>query len=135
MENKIYLFCSGGMIEAPEDWYNGLKESEFTDSYEGILQGSYMHPTEEQIAFNLANPNLDLYHAFYMIPKEVSTINEETRTRRERLYIGNTDKLYMAYIKYKEFNEDEKAAEAYQKWKSAVEKIEQENPYLQDDKE
>ena len=27
MEEKIYLLCSSGMIEAPEDWYKGLKES------------------------------------------------------------------------------------------------------------
>ena len=86
MEEKIYLLCSGGMIEAPEDWYKGLKESEFVDSYEGLLQGGYMHPSSEQIEFNLANPNLDLYNAFYMIPKDTTIVNEEIRKRRENLY-------------------------------------------------
>ena len=104
MEEKIYLLCSGGMIEAPEDWYKGLKESEFVDSYEGLLQGGYMHPSSEQIEFNLANPNLDLYNT-------------------------STDRLYMAYVKYREFGEEEKAAAAYQEWREAVEKIKQDNPY------
>ena len=85
MEEKIYLLCSSGMIEAPEDWYKGLKESEFVDSYEGLLQGGYMHPSSEQIEFNLANPNLDLYNAFYMIPKDTAVVNEEIRKHRENL--------------------------------------------------
>ena len=104
MEEKIYLLCSGGMIEAPEDWYKGLKESEFVDSYEGLLQGGYMHPSSEQIEFNLANPNLDLYNAFYMIPKDTAVVNEEIRKHRENLYNTSTDRLYMAYVKYREFN-------------------------------
>ena len=91
MEEKIYLLCSGGMIEAPEDWYKGLKESEFVDSYEGLLQGGYMHPSSEQIEFNLANPNLDLYNAFYMIPKDTTIVNEEIRKRRENDDEGDSD--------------------------------------------
>ena len=129
MEEKIYLLCSGGMIEAPEDWYKGLKESEFVDSYEGLLQGGYMHPSSEQIEFNLANPNLGLYNAFYMIPKDTTIVNEEIRKRRENLYNTSTDRLYMAYVKYREFGEEEKAAAAYQEWREAVEKIKQDNPY------
>nr|DAI43348.1 MAG TPA: hypothetical protein [Caudoviricetes sp.] len=129
MEEKIYLLCSSGMIEAPEDWYKGLKESEFVDSYEGLLQGGYMHPSSEQIEFNLANPNLDLYNAFYMIPKDTAVVNEEIRKHRENLYNTSTDRLYMAYVKYREFGEEEKAAAAYQEWREAVEKIKQDNPY------
>ena len=117
------------MIEAPEELFKGLKESEFVDSYEGLLQGGYMHPSSEQIEFNLANPNLDLYNAFYMIPKDTTIVNEEIRKRRENLYNTSTDRLYMAYVKYREFGEEEKAAAAYQEWREAVEKIKQDNPY------
>lgn len=114
---------------SPEDWYKELKESEFVDSYEGLLQGGYMHPSNEQIEFNLANPNLDLYNAFYMIPKDTAVVNEEIRKHRENLYNTSTDRLYMAYVKYREFGEEEKAAAAYQEWREAVEKIKQDNPY------
>ena len=88
-----------------------------------------MHPSSEQIEFNLANPNLDLYNAFYMIPKDTTIVNEEIRKRRENLYNTSTDRLYMAYVKYREFGEEEKAAAAYQEWREAVEKIKQDNPY------
>ena len=83
----------------------------------------------EQIEFNLANPNLDLYNAFYMIPRDTAVVNEEIRKRRENLYNTSTDRLYMAYVKYREFGEEEKAAAAYQEWREAVEKIKQDNPY------
>lgn len=88
-----------------------------------------MHPSSEQIEFNLANPNLDLYNAFYMIPKDTAVVNEEIRKHRENLYNTSTDRLYMAYVKYREFGEEEKAAAAYQEWREAVEKIKQDNPY------
>lgn len=64
-----------------------------------------------------------------MIPKDTTIVNEEIRKRRENLYNTSTDRLYMAYVKYREFGEEEKAAAAYQEWREAVEKIKQDNPY------
>ena len=132
MENKeeIYLLCNGGFIKAPADWYNNLKEEYFTDSYEGILEGKYYKPSEEQIIFNLANPGLDAYGAFYMIAPTTEELNEEIRKQRQNLYVANTDKLYMAYIRYKEFGEEEKAQKAYEEWKSAVQNIDKTTPYI-----
>lgn len=128
--NKIYLICVGGFIEPPMDWYNSLKKEYFTDSYEGILEGKYYKPSEEQIAFNLANPGLDAYGAFYMIAPTTEELNEEIRKQRQKLYVANTDKLYMAYVRYKEFGEEEKAQKAYKEWKSAVQNIDVTTPYI-----
>lgn len=135
MENKQYLFSNGGIIEAPDDWVSQLKDSQFTDSYEGLLEGKYMIPTEEQIAFFESHRDnyyidYDLYHQYNMIEIPVEELNEKIRQEREDKYTAQTDKLYMAYIKYKEFGEMEKAEEAYNTWKTAVQNIEFLNPYV-----
>lgn len=134
MEDKKYLFSSGGMIEAPEEWLNSLREDEFTDSYDGISEGKYMWPTEEQLTFYQLHKeqyeDYDLYHQFYMIEVSASEINERIRRNREAKYTTQTDKLYMAYVKYKEFEEDKKAEEAYRRWKEAVLSIEKAHPYF-----
>lgn len=132
MEEKKYLFSSGGIIEAPEEWLNGLKEDEFTDSYVGLLEGKYMQPTEQQLEFYSLHKdeNYDLYHQFYMIELPMEELNEKIRKNREMKYSAQSDKLYMAYIKYKEFGEIEKAEEAYHKWKEMVLNIEKTNPYF-----
>ena len=130
MENKIYLFSSGGFIEAPEEWYENLREDQFTTDYDELKNGLYMYPSQQQIEFNLQNPGLNIHDAFYMISKSNEEINEEIREQRSTLYSSKTDKLYMAYIKYKEFGELDKAEEAYQIWKTAVLDIEITNPYI-----
>lgn len=130
-EDKIYLFCAGGFIEAPQDWYYELRDDQFTTDYDKVKNdGLYMFPSQEQIDFNIAHPNLELYNAFYMIPKDTEDVNEEIRKQREALYLSTTDRLYMSYVKYKEFGETEKAEQAYQEWKNAVLNVEETNPYL-----
>lgn len=131
IEDKIYLFCAGGFIEAPQDWYNELRDDQFTTDYDEVKNnGLYMIPSQEQIDFNIAHPNLELYNAFYMIPKDTEDVNEEIRKQREALYLSTTDRLYMSYVKYKEFGETEKAEQAYREWKNAVLNVEETNPYL-----
>lgn len=130
MEEKIYLFNSGGFTEVPEVAYQYIAESSYTTEYDKLFDGFYIRPTEEQITWNLAHPGLDIYRAYNMIEKTAEEENEEIRQTRQSLYAGQTDKLYMAYIKYKEFGDEAKAAEAYEAWKAAVEKIEKDNPYV-----
>ena len=127
---KRYLFSNGGVIEAPDDWYSQIPENCFTDKYEDVEKGLYMHLSDEQLKFNLANPGLDLYHAFYMIPISIEEKNEEIRKQRELNYLNTTDRLYMSYIKYKEFGDTARATEAYNNWKNAVIEIETSNPYI-----
>ena len=67
--------------------------------------------------YNLRTPNLDL-------------INGRIKKVREDKYVSKSDKLYMAYVKYKEFGDEVAAAKAYQDWKQAVLEIEEANPYI-----
>lgn len=67
--------------------------------------------------YNLRTPNLDL-------------INNHIKKVREDKYVSKSDKLYMAYVKYKEFGDETAAAKAYQDWKQAVLEIEEANPYI-----
>lgn len=67
---------------------------------------------------------------YNMIPPAKSFQNERIRKIRENAYINKSDALYMAYIKYKEFGEEEAATIAYNKWKQAVLDIENANPYI-----
>lgn len=88
---------------------------------------------EEQSAFYLKYADYvvdDPLAVYSMRTPDVSLINEHIKKERERKYIAKTDKLYMAYVKYKEFGETELAAEAYNKWKQAVLEIEEANPYI-----
>ena len=74
-----------------------------------------------------------MYHPFAvynMRTPDITLINERIKKERENKYIAKTDKLYMAYIKYKEFGENEAAAKAYNEWKQAVLDIEEANPYI-----
>lgn len=131
MANEIYLFNQWGMCEVPEEAYKEIERQDlFTTEYERLFDGRYMRPTEEQIAFNLANPGLDIYRAYNMIAETAEEKNEETRQRRQNLYTAKTDKLYMAYVKYKEFGDTDKAAEALETWRAAVEQINSDNPYV-----
>ena len=67
---------------------------------------------------------------YYMKTPAKSSQNERIRKIRENTYISKSDPLYMAYIKYKEFGEDEAAAKAYNEWKQAVLEIEEANTYI-----
>lgn len=67
--------------------------------------------------YNLRTPNLEL-------------INSRIKKVRENEYVSKSDKLYMAYLKYKEFGDEATAAKAYQDWKQAVLEIEEANPYI-----
>lgn len=129
-DNVHYVFSEGGFLAVPDVAYQYFKEDVFTTEYARLFDGLYIHATEEQIAFNLANPGLDIYRAFNMITKTTEEKNEEIRQRRQTLYTAKTDKLYMAYVKYKEFGEEEKAAEAFETWKAAVAQINEDNPYI-----
>lgn len=133
MEDKIYLFCSGGMIEAPKEWYTSLDETVFTDVYEEVFtKGKYIIPTEEQIQFYIDHfsENLTPDRLFYMNAKSVEELNEEIRIAREIAYKAKSDPLYMAYLKYKAFGDEEKATVALDIWKQAVKEIEEEHPYI-----
>lgn len=88
---------------------------------------------EEQSAFYLKYADYvvdDPFAVYNMRTPNITLINERIKKERENKYIAKTDKLYMAYIKYKEFGEDEAAAKAYNEWKQAVLEIEEANPYI-----
>ena len=88
---------------------------------------------EEQSAFYLKYADCvvdDPFAVYNMRTPDITLINERIKKERENKYIAKTDKLYMAYIKYKEFGEDEAAAKAYNEWKQAVLEIEEANPYI-----
>lgn len=131
INNIIYIFSGGGVLEAPIDWYDTLNPEVFTDSYEELISGGkYMLLSEEQIAFHLKHPDYDLYHSFYMIEVTAEEKNEEIRKIREISYKSQSDPIYMSYLKYKEFGDTQRAEEAYTIWQNKVRQIDSENPYI-----
>lgn len=133
MDNNIYLLANGGVIEVTEylkDWYLEMPATSFTEDYDGILSGKYLVLTGERLDFYKAHPNLSADHIFYMTIPSIEVENEQIRQQRENAYKANSDSIYMAYIKYKEFGELDKAEEKYNEWKAAVVAIDQKYPYI-----
>jgi len=62
-------------------------------------------------------------------PKPIKFTNDAIREMRAEAYREESDPLYMAYIKYKERDQTDKAATMYKAWEDKLSEIENRLPY------
>lgn len=100
---------------------------ELTDDDKMILLNESQTALFSKYADYLVEKPFDVYN---MIAPSLETINTKIRKKRESKYAAETDRLYMAYVKYKEFGDEIAAAEAYNEWRTAVQNVKEANPYI-----
>lgn len=66
------------------------------------------------------------------VPAAVELTNEDIRKERALAYGMRSDSLYMAYLKYTELGEPEKAALSKTDWLNEIAAIDAEYPYIKD---
>lgn len=138
MEENLYVFHSGGIVEGTKEWYDSILPENIATSYLDIVNGKHMIANSEQIAFYKDHPDYDLYHLYYMLPlteeeqiEKKNTENERIKETRESAYKAESDSLYMSFVKYSALGQDDKATKAYNQWLNKVKQIEEENPYIE----
>ena len=138
MEETLYVFHSGGILEGTKEWYDEILPENIATSYLDIVNGKHILANSEQILFYKEHPDYDLYHLYYMIPlteeeliEKKNIENERIKNIREALYKAESDSIYMSFIKYSALGQDDKAKEAYDQWLAKVKQIEEENPYIE----
>ena len=138
MEEILYVFHSGGIVEGTKEWYDSILPKNIATSYLDIVNGKHMIANSEQIAFYKDHPDYDLYHLYYMLPlteeeqiEKKNIENERIKETRESAYKSESDSLYMSFVKYSALGQDDKAAKAYNQWLDKVKQIEEENPYIE----
>ena len=67
MEETLYVFHSGGILEGTKEWYDEILPENIATSYLDIVNGKHMLANSEQILFYKEHPDYDLYHLYYMI--------------------------------------------------------------------
>ena len=60
----------------------------------------------------------------------LKSTNEQIMAMRAEAYREESDPLYMAYIKYKERDQTDKAATMYKAWEDKLSEIENRLPYI-----
>lgn len=131
---EVYYITKNSAGAIDKDFLYEHLEDQIVSSFDELVDDSKMLLlNEEQSAFYLKYADYvvdDPFAVYNMHAPDTTLINDRIKKERENKYIAKTDRLYMAYIKYKEFGEDEAAAKAYNEWKQAVLEIEEANPYI-----
>ena len=101
------------------------------------MNGLWIPMSDAQIAFADEHPTASAKEIFDMkltvIETEEPTVeqqNAEIRRKRETVYRRESDSLYMAYVKYSELGELEKANAAKSEWLAKVQEIDIRFPYI-----
>lgn len=101
------------------------------------LNGYWIPMSEAQCTFSANNPTASAKEIFDMqlvVVEEpeltVEEQNEAIRRQREASYRRESDSLYMAYMKYSEMGETEKAAAAKAAWLAKIQEIDMRLPYV-----
>lgn len=133
MENYVYLLGKCGVLHIPEEWISKYSHYKIVDNISAIEEDeqSYIRLNEEQILFyNLhLNDSLTYLQVFNMELPPIEERIQKISDKRERKYRAITDPLYIAYVKYKEIGETEKAEAKHQEWLEKLQEIKDNNPY------
>lgn len=133
MENEIVIYLSkdGNFIISKdnEQTFDEENISNIGSTLEDIENGMIVKLNNEQISFLNNHPNLSYDKIFNMVESTIEERIESVRKIREELYKKESDPIYMAYIKYKEFGEEEKALAEYKRWSDKINEIDINNPY------
>ena len=131
---ELYYITKNGVGSIDADFIKTYLSDKEVKSLEELTEDDrYLFLNDDQRDFYIKYMDEvvdDPMAVYYMKTPVKSSQNERIRKIRENTYISKSDPLYMAYIKYKEFGEDEAAAKAYNEWKQAVLEIEEANPYI-----
>lgn len=101
------------------------------------INGQWIPMSDAQIAFADEHPTASAKEIFDMkltvIETEEPTVEQQNaaiRREREMAYRRESDSLYMAFVKYSELGELEKANAAKTEWLAKVQEIDIRFPYL-----
>lgn len=101
------------------------------------MNGFWIPMSEAQVKFADEHPTATAREIFdmkmvivelYQPPQEEE--NENIRLQREIAYKEESDSFYMAYVKYNELGDGEKAAAAKANWLQKVQEIDMRLPYV-----
>ena len=101
------------------------------------MNGLWIPMSDAQIAFADEHPTASAKEIFDMKLTVIETVeltkdeqNASIRREREMAYRRESDSLYMAFAKYSEFGETEKAATAKAAWLAKIQEIDMRLPYV-----
>ena len=101
------------------------------------MNGLWIPMSDAQIAFADEHPSASAKEIFDMKLTVIETVeltkdeqNASIRREREMAYRRESDSLYMAFAKYLELGETEKAATAKANWLQKVQEIDMRLPYV-----
>lgn len=100
---------------------------------EDIAAGKWLYiPPEKERLYNeyvCSYPYASYEEIFSLLPPSLEVRKQKVKEKRQQLYSSITDPLYISYQKYLAREEIEKAEIAKKEWLEALKKIEEENPY------
>ena len=106
-------------------------------TWSDYINGRWVPMSDAQIAFSDEHPTASVKEIFDMKLTVIETAeqtveeqNAEIRRKRETVYRRESDSLYMAYVKYSELGELEKANAAKSEWLAKVQEIDIRFPYI-----
>lgn len=128
---SIYLGKDSHFIVAIENTEQFEKEiAEYIGTtIEDIENDKVVKLNDEQIAFLSTHKNLPYKDIINMTEPPLEDKVNEVKETREKAYVEQSDSLYMAYLKYKDLGQEEKAKEAHDLWLSKINEISNNNPY------
>lgn len=101
------------------------------------MNGFWIPMSEAQVKFADEHPTASAKEIFHTKLKKIETVkltkdeqNASIRREREMAYRRESDSFYMAFAKYSELGETEKAATAKANWLQKVQEIDMRLPYV-----
>lgn len=127
---KIYLLGKQGVFEIDTNEIS-IPDEEITDKIEEVTYDKFIKLTPEQVVFfkEHQGEHLDYMKLYNMETFSLSERIDQIAKIREQQYKKYSDHLYIAYAKYKEFGETQKARDKYEEWIKKIQEIEKNNPY------